>query len=328
MARKRQKRLGFTLIELLVVIAIIAILIGLLLPAVQKVREAAARTTTMNNLKQVGLTIHNSNDTYKRCPPSVGYFPLAPQGTAAASNYQGTIFYWLLPFMEQDNIYKLAAPGGAQAAGAGGTVWAKAVINSQVIPPLISPSDFTSSDGTVGTSPVYGASNFAANVRVFGDSSLAVDQQKTGGGATAVANSADKKCRIPSTFSDGTSNTITFATRYAVCGSGGSKWSDGSTGTTGAWAPFFGRNIPTNMTQAAPGVSFTTAFQVQPTQANCQPTDSINGNNGGGAQSFGSGGIQVALGDGSIRTVAPSISMLTWAAACNPNEGIVLGSDW
>src|SRR6266436_5400300 len=106
MALKRQKRPGFTLIELLVVIAIIAILIGLLLPAVQKVREAAARTQTLNNLKQVGLAIHGSQDVYKRCPPSVGYFPYAPPaaGGGTASNFQASLFYWLLPFVEQDNV--------------------------------------------------------------------------------------------------------------------------------------------------------------------------------------------------------------------------------
>jgi prepilin-type N-terminal cleavage/methylation domain-containing protein/prepilin-type processing-associated H-X9-DG protein len=107
MSTPRPKRSGFTLIELLVVIAIIGILIGLLLPAVQKVREAAARVKCQNNLKQIGLALNGYHDAYGFLPPGMARISEQDQYGTVTGKYNATSWsYFLLPHVEQANLYK------------------------------------------------------------------------------------------------------------------------------------------------------------------------------------------------------------------------------
>src|SRR5262249_11311548 len=143
----KAQRQGFTLIELLVVIAIIAILIGLLLPAVQKVREAAARAKCMNNLKQLGLAVHNYEGVFGAVPPSHNYNP-----------YNGGWMVQILPFIEQNNLFQQmqAIPGG-QGTPLGGAF--QDPYAATLIPTYICPSDPRSGNALIFNQPWDGHGN-------------------------------------------------------------------------------------------------------------------------------------------------------------------------
>lgn len=292
----RRRWLGFTLIELLVVIAIIAILIGLLLPAVQKVREAAARMQSSNNLKQMSLALHNMNDTNNVLPAMVGNYPTAGAGVGPSTPMRGTVQYFLLPFIEQNNAYN------AMAANHNDSWWCGYGIKTYV-----APSDPTNSTSPIDSGSPRFATSYAPNEWVFGSGSALPSN---------TINQSNPKAGIPKTFVDGTSNTIVFSEKYAVCGDSTSNVASFYYGETGGGCDRRGGQGGNGST---PGFYSLAVPQAKPSPFNC---------NSCLLQSMSAGGIQVGLGDGSVRTVNTSISATTWANAVQPADGNPLGSDW
>jgi prepilin-type N-terminal cleavage/methylation domain-containing protein len=311
---RKSRRRGFTLIELLVVIAIIAILIGLLLPAVQKVREAAARTQCANNLKQMALACHDFESTYQRLPPLAGGSGYSSQ---FAKTY-GTPFVFILPFIEQDNLYNDMYDPNQSSNGNSNPYYQTYHANwagqngdnpySKPIKTYICPSDPSANNGMSPPSG-WATTSYGVNAQVFGSCD----------GTTGKLTAWDGGRKIE-TIVDGSSNTILFAEMYANCGQYSHLWGV----WWNNWFPVYewdqaeGGNYCGNPNA---GYGSSAMFQIQPNpyQSACDF---------GRASSAHTGGMQVALGDGSIRMVSQSLSPYTWWLANCPIDGQPMPSDW
>jgi prepilin-type N-terminal cleavage/methylation domain-containing protein len=323
---QRRPRLGFTLIELLVVIAIIAILIGLLVPAVQKVREAAARTQCTNNLKQLGLATHMSNDTIGKLPPVFGWFPSGTNTPTDHAGY-GSVLVHLLPMLEQQNLYNASL-----TTFTGTTVLAFApplvtAVNTTPVKTYLCPSDPSVQDGRP-SGIAQGGSSYGCNFFAFG-MATATYPNGVGNPPYQVASwSWFGQSRIPATFTDGTSNTILFSEKYARCeyppGSttgGGAMWSHTGVNSGQSWWPVIMAPDYVKYNATCCNLGPGALFQVRPSPfiGSCDWTR---------ASTAHTGGIQAGMADGSVRNVAAGVSYQAWFYAFTPGGGETLPNDW
>src|SRR5262245_18257100 len=308
----RIRRPGFTLIELLVVIAIIAILIALLVPAVQKVRAAAARSQSENNVKQISLAVHAYHEANRRMPNMAQLIdPNMAEGQN--TNNWASIFFWILPYIEQSAVYDM----GITNRG----TWEKSPNNagSQKIPVYLSPRDpsgpikpWRETNG--GT---WGITNYVCNHAIFG---------------TPCGSVQTTKLTLPRII-DGTANTVGFAEHYGRCGQGetdpttGDKYFHKLWGYKPQWkwerGPYFDTRLMSsfgNLSQSgspAPACTCTDVAtgavpQADPTVDTCNPyfVQAINGV------------CVVGMMDGSVRGVTSSIDSKAWVRSLWPQDGL------
>jgi prepilin-type processing-associated H-X9-DG protein/prepilin-type N-terminal cleavage/methylation domain-containing protein len=347
-------RRAFTLIELLVEIAIIAILLGLLLPAVQKVREAAARLKCANNLKQIGLALHNYHDVNQFFPQAYKWLsiadPTAPPGTG---NYGAGAFVLILPYLEQNNLYQQIDVNRAALSSAN-----MPPTNSSYSTPL---QVFLCPSAPGQPTVVYTAelaqsfNNFGISVSppagmIFGRTDYAADagmQAAIPGiginaGASIIAQPPDGPVQMTGIM-DGTSNTtmiVEDAGRPAWYGSKGlvqpngftpvlGAYSAGPNGPApqgaGAWADPLNYIATNGSDPSGSGIAAGGGFDGIP----LAPWSCANGcSNDSEIFAFHSGGSNVAFGDGSVRFVRNGLAMPQMQALLSRAGGEVISFDY
>ena len=330
-------RKAFTLIELLVVIAIIAILIGLLLPAVQKVREAAAKTQSKNNLKQLALAVHNCHDVFQITPPMFGVVGTQVAGAGAGAGNNASFFFNLLPYIEQESLFKLGkdAARGTAIKGLNNPLdptWSanNGVYTLPASVPLwiagggTNPWPNWANQANATSTNKWGLSSYSANFQVFGDK---------GAKFTGI--------------SDGLSHTVIIGERYAVASratgtptEGAGLWAYGTPPVVTSYAnaanpipvlatstyssSYWTRFGYVNLAGASAGWTTNPALQTQNWNCECHMAPEFNKTSTTvhPLKLHGMGGaINMAMADGSVASFSSSISSENFYYAETPQGG-------
>ncbi len=300
------KRKAFTLIELLVVIAIISILIGMLLPAVQKAREAAARITCANNLKQIGLAMHMYHNNFERLPPSrvYGIHPIVPPPQADNLVYEGgaTWAVLILPHLEEENFYREWRPNF--------TYYEQGTITRYNVKGYFCPSRRTSKDGfsVSGDVPQIAPANYPHQPGGLSDYAAVLDPSGSDSASQVsvqVNNAVNGPFRMETgfrfaDFTDGLTNTLLIGEKQVAKGNHGVGWTDCST-YNGNYARCWSRS----------------ASRSNPLTTN--PTDT-----GWKFGSRHSGVVQFCLADGSVRALPETTDPILLERLTTRNDGQVI----
>jgi prepilin-type N-terminal cleavage/methylation domain-containing protein/prepilin-type processing-associated H-X9-DG protein len=334
------KRIGFTLIELLVVIAIIAVLIGLLVPAVQKVREAANRSQCQNNLKQIGMAYHNYHSAYGNFPP--GGMDGRPTGQpwqtccnwndqqVTTKNNAGqmedrTGYNWryqILPYIEQEQLHKVVSRATLYA-----TPTKIYYCPSRRPPTLIGGNARCDYNGNTGTNFRNGTPNLTDRSNGSGAVDGAV--QNTSAGTLRVAD-----------FLDGTSNTVLISEKWLhpTNYSNGADGGDNEVWCNAGWDECVVRQAGGTFTyrynngQKAPPSSPNRTIDRTPRPDSEAPAqvNAAGANETIWNQQFGSahaGGVNAVMSDGSVRGFKYGLAQAAWIATCSRNGGETVNVD-
>jgi len=312
-SRNNARRRGFSKIEFGVGVGIVGTLIALLIPALQKTREAERRNGCLNNLRQIGLGLHNFENAFNQLPPLYG--GVASEKDQASTKFPaiwGSTHVFLVPFMEASDLWNEMATGEPSNC-------LPSMLGDKNVPYFCCPSD-----PGIRDSATAGGTSYATNAQVFAPLQNETVQGTGSMYAAPHPNYCDRGARL-SELRNGTSNTIGFTHSYSLCGSS-------TTGTS--WAYTGGLNMPPSITPSTQPWSRATligqkgmlapgdkVFQNQPSPYG-QPFD--------GATSSGcdpslpatphANAMMVLLMDASVRSVTTSIDYKVWNEGCLPNN--------